>query len=110
MKQLKIYGASDDLIEVDGFDGDEIGCFGDEVRKGHIRISSVSENAAMDIHCFYGLSGATWAFAPSMIEEDCPLPFPVRIEQGTKDNCDYSTVCTVDCPDDAVWKFFRERA
>lgn len=99
MRTAVFYGASDDLIEVEGVKGaDEFptadmngpaGLAGSFVLGGRLRI-----RAFYDRH-------AVWGFSVSQVEDGVALPdWPIRISQ--QPDCDYSTRLEIDCPDDAV--------
>ena len=98
MRTAIFYGASDDLIEVEGVKGaDEFtaafdgpaGLAGSFVLGGKIRI-----RAFYDHH-------AVWAFSVSQVEDGVLLPdWPIRLRQ--QPDCDYSARVEIDCPDDAV--------
>ena len=100
MKTAKFYGASDDLIEVEGVKGaDEF-----NVVAAGPHIASFNLGGKMRIHALYD---GCWSFAVSQVDEEIPLPdWPIRISQS-KDS-KYSTCLEVDVPDDV--KLFQEKA
>lgn len=96
MKTLKVYGASDDLIEVDGFVRDEFGSYADTPYRGKLLVRDGSEMVA--IHAIYSL---TWAFAVTNEEDDEKLPdWPIRRTFGK--DVSYSETLEIDVPDNAT--------
>lgn len=97
MPEIRFYGASDDLIEVEGCEGaDEfnttergpmVWC-GDLIAPG---------GDAMRIHALYDNRGC-WSFSIGQADKSIPFPeWPVRVRQHT--NVDYSVLLTVDAPE-----------
>lgn len=86
MPEIKIYGASDDLIEIEG---PVMGLFGDKgvidreeldrYRDIHpgirsvISIKDASGEALLHVYAIYG-DNACWTFAPALVDEDKPFP------------------------------------
>lgn len=103
MKTVRIYGASDDLIEADGVEGaDEFNptSHGDGPYKATLAIEA--SPFALHIHALYGPE-AVWSFAPSTADDGVPLPpWPIRI--GPSEDCGYSTQIEVDVPDHATMR------
>lgn len=109
MKTLRMYGASDDLIEASGVAGaieasgvagaDEFGAW----CSGEIAATFVL-GGRMRIHALYTKVGC-WGFAISQVDEDVQLPdWPIRISQyndGIRPS-GYSTLLEIDVPDDAT--------
>lgn len=94
MKELRFYGASDDLFECEGAIREEIGCFS---HPGiyHLR----SSEGEMQVIATYTDSGC-WSIGVCQIDEDVPIPqwesaFSTH-EKG------YSVVLTMQVPDDTV--------
>lgn len=105
---IRIYGASDDLVEIEGHPGgDEVGCessavvvsIGDRVRGLVVRIE-YSPKWAGNVGC--------WAAAVSPIDEDVPM-YPVTIELEPERK--YSAMVLVDAPETVAlsWKKFSVR-
>jgi hypothetical protein len=94
LTMLRIYGASDDLVELDGIVYDELGAYnshrvitvGDD--KGGLRV--IAEYAPKHIKTGAGV----WRLSVEPIEEDVPCPWPVRVEVKG-----YSTHIVIDCPE-----------
>lgn len=100
MKTLRMYGASDDLVEAEGVPGaDEFGAEG-----SHDIAATFVLGGKMRIHALYTHVGC-WGFAISQVDEDVQLPdWPIRISQyndGIRPG-GYSTLLEVDVPDDAT--------
>ncbi len=112
MSDLVFYGASDDLVEVEG------ACIveGRHVKRkeftlptgDEVRLMLVYEDQSMGVVVSYrGVSDGIWALAPVVLREGGALPWRVSITDGTSyegvsDNYpgDYSMVLTVhDVPD-----------
>lgn len=100
--KLKIYGASDDLIEVDGDLREEF--YADKIGKGlegkTITLSRIVGGTVegLDIHVRYE-RGGVWSVAVSQLDEDIDLPdwgYALKNES-------YSTVLELDrVPEDVI--------
>ena len=100
MKTLRMYGASDDLVESSGIPGcDEFGAW--DSRDG------VVVNAGFRIHseagdlAIFAVYHGNWAFTvqPTDYTENRFPAWPIRREWGT--DCPYSETLVIECPDDA---------
>jgi hypothetical protein len=96
---LKIYGASDDLVEIEGIVSEELGAYdkprvvtvGDRETGGCVVVAEYAvENRA-----------GVWSMSVSQIDEDVPIPWPVSIavEHG------YSVAVVIDCPSGTKVRF-----
>lgn len=96
MQTAKFYGASDDLVEVEGVKGgDEFNVYGDGP---HMALFNLG--GKMRVHAIYD---GCWSFAVGMVDKAIPLPeWPVRVTSEG-----YTTVVEIDVPDDV--KVFLER-
>ncbi|TDN54951.1 hypothetical protein EC843_1011010 [Buttiauxella sp. JUb87] len=94
MKELRFYGASDDLFECEGAIREEIGCFND-AGKYHLK-SSEGELLVVGQYLDTGL----WSVGLSPVGEGAAVPpWPTSYsiyEHG------YSTLLTLQVPDDTV--------
>ncbi len=106
MQTAKFYGASDDLIEIEGVKGaDEFGAYNSS--SGNV-VNATFILGAIAVYAIYG-EGGTWAFAVGRIDEDVPLPnWPIRLRQGTEEESTYSVVLEIDVPDDVAVKRISE--
>jgi hypothetical protein len=103
VKTIKIYGGSDDLIEVEG---ECKGC--DEYNTGTYNMGphmgTISLNAgdnSVRIHCIYD---GSWAFAVCPQDGDFDfMPWDLRREFGA--NSPYSETVEIDVPDDCEVSF-----
>ncbi len=90
---LTIYGASDDLCEIEG-----------SVRKefcdtsGAFELIIASSDGAMRVFVRNEDNGC-WSVAIGQIDEGARLPWPVAF--GRPEHCAYSVAVTIDCPADA---------
>lgn len=103
MKTAIFYGESDDLIEVEGVDGeDEFGAFnavGDDAVHGIFKLVGADGHLRI-----YALYDACWSFAVAQVDDGDLLPqWPIRITQRHT----YSTQLAIDVPDDV--KLIREK-
>lgn len=98
MKTIKFYGFSDDLVEISGpLKGcDEYSAYKD------LEFDIVSPRKdMMRVITHYGSNGC-WSFAPSIAEEDLPFPnWKISFEEARHG---YSTVMSVEVPDETVIK------
>jgi hypothetical protein len=96
---ITIYGASDDLVEVDGCEGaDEF-----NVRdrwQGDLVAPGGTEQ--MRVHCWYDDDGC-WQVGVGQVLEDVQMPaWPISITQApamNPDNPGYSALLTIDAPE-----------
>lgn len=75
MHTVIIYGASDDLIEVEG---QVPGCDEYNAEAGSFIVSSAEASSRVGVH--YGKNGC-WAVSCGPISEDVPMLIPARFEQ-----------------------------
>ena len=106
---ITIYGASDDLIEVEGCDGaDEFNVYGTYKAPSPVMWSAdliAPGGDSMQVHAILTDRGC-WAIAVGQSDEDIPLPsWPVTVRQHR--SIPYSTVVEIAAPDgtrlDNVW-------
>lgn len=91
---LNIYGASDDLVEIEGHVTEEIGCFQRPVK---LEIGT-RETGGLRVIAVYAPKGSkygVWRLSVEPLDEDIVVPWPVSVE--TKG---YSCVIRIHCPDD----------
>lgn len=95
MAKVTIYGASDDLIEVEGIDGaDE---FNDT--SGHWRgLLEAPNGEAAIVYVDYRPDG-TWTVALGVFEEGILLPAWPQSFEVNPANCEYSVTATIEVPD-----------
>jgi hypothetical protein len=95
---ITIYGASDDLVEVDGCEG------ADEFSTDRWQADLVAPGAKeqMRVHCWYDEDGC-WQVGVGQTVEECQLPpWPVTISQAAPmnpDNPGYSALLSIDAPE-----------
>jgi len=101
MQTAVFYGASDDLIEVEGVKGaDEFGAYVGGAAGIH---ATFNVGGKLRVHAIYD---GCWCFAVGQVDEDIALPdWPLRI--GMQPGTPYSTRLEIKVPDDV--KIFRER-
>jgi hypothetical protein len=99
MQTAKFYGASDDLIEIEGVKGaDEFNVYN---RDENLHHGSFNLGGKMRIHAIYD---GCWSFAIGQVDEEIPLPdWPCRVKSEG-----YSAVLEIEVPDDV--KVFQERS
>jgi hypothetical protein len=100
MQTAKFYGASDDLIEVEGVKGaDEFTALADGPFAAVFNLGG-----KMRVYAIYD---GCWMFAVGQVDEDIPLPnWPVRIKQHPETK--YTVLLEIDVPDDV--KLFVEKS
>lgn len=98
------YGASDDLVEVEGVKGsDEFACgWHPSNHRGPGVVAQFNLGGRLRVFAIYD---GCWSFAAAQVDEEIPLPeWPIRVRQST--DTPYSTRLEIDVPDDV--KVFRE--
>lgn len=100
MNRIKIYGASDDLIEVEGCEGaDEFNGNWNGTLAG--RLDFKAPSGSMRVYCLYD---GCWHFSVGQVSEDDKLPaWPVDIRQESA----YSTLLEIIAPPDTVCSFHK---
>lgn len=93
---LRIYGASDDLVELEGIVDQELGCYG--VAKIRVGTDEGGVDVLMAYAPFRG-GGGTWAAMLAPLDEGVPIPWPVAIKhRERRGEVEYSVVVEIDCP------------
>ena len=101
MKTIQIYGASDDLIEVDGAckGCDEYNARNHGIVAGTLHLDDGVNHVR--VHCIYD---GSWAFAVCPQDGDCDkMPWPVRYSFGH--DTPYSQTVSIDVPDNCEVKY-----
>jgi hypothetical protein len=100
MKTIRIYGASDDLLEIDG---ELPGCGEYDCWEKTAQVEVVSPNGRLLVVGGYGAAGQTvggWWFSPLFDDEDARAPeWECRVDLQARP---YSVVLEIDAPEDAV--------
>jgi hypothetical protein len=93
-KMLKIYGHSDDLVEIEGVHEDEIGCYDQSVI-----LMVGTESAGVIVEMNYENDGC-WSAKLKRVGEGCPIPWNISIvpEQRLDLSEGYSIAVKIDCP------------
>lgn len=95
---ITIYGASDDLVEVEGCEG------ADEFCTDHWQgdLAPPGEGEQMRVWCWYDIDGC-WQVGVGQVTEDVQLPaWPITITQApamNPDNPGYSVLLSIDAPE-----------
>lgn len=100
---IRIYGASDDLLEIDGDVQEELACFDKEAV---VTIQDGNQPRAPGVRVIgqYApgkVGAAVWRLGVEPIDEDIPIPWPVSI--GMKDG--YSPIVTVECSANVIVRY-----
>lgn len=90
---IRIYGGSDDLVEIEGDYNEELNV---EMNKW-MPITIGDEKGGLLVHVGYGLlsRNGVWEICVEQIDEDVPIPWLVTIGVAPQG---YSTLLTVNCP------------
>ena len=109
---IRVYGASDDLVYVEGHDSvDEIGCFDHdvilvlgEVPSGGVALR-VSYKPRFDVApkppgLTDPVGWACWSIEVCQLAEECPIPWPITVahEAQRDGSVGYSVVVSIDAP------------
>lgn len=102
MQQIKIYGASDDLVEIEGPGGDELGAYG---KRREITITTGGLGVVVGMeYAPKGTSAGVWRADIRQIDEDIDMP-PISITMGGRG---YTPLVTVTVSEGSVVEFDRE--
>lgn len=95
---ITVYGASDDLIEVDGCKGaDEFNAYGDPTNWHGDLIAP--DGSQMRIMASYERNGC-WSVGACQVDEDVPFPaWPVTIRAARDREPRYTAVMEIDAPE-----------
>lgn len=120
MAQVKFYGYSDDLVEIEadapmdingreGVKNEEFNIFVDEVRDGIILRVSTPEYEDALVYARYENNGC-WSFALGLFDEGTGLPqsWNPRITFD-EDVCNYSAILLLDLPEGSLINVHKER-
>ena len=104
MKEVKIYGASDDLLEIEGdiLGADEYNVFSDEILLGYIYLCNFDTDLMLKIYVLYD---GYWSFALSPQDEE--KPFDIKIERSFGKDVSYSETVVLTVPDNTFCKFIK---
>lgn len=106
MAKLTVYGASDDLVELDGIDGADEFSIGNKDSWTGVLVAPNGETALLYVD--YRRNGC-WTTALGLYEEDYSLPdWPVTITVDAKNGSSYSTYMTVEVPDGTTVKEWND--
>lgn len=120
MQTAVFYGASDDLVEVEGIKGgDEFGAYGQEdvfnavfslvVDAKELNTPEYGkvirpEQPRLHVYASYSpkiTSNGCWVFGVGKVDEDQPFPdWPIRIVDRKEHGTAHSVQLEIDCPDD----------
>lgn len=95
----RISGASDDLVEIGGDFQEEYNVIRDGPYMGYLLLGG-----RLKVHVLYD---GCWSFAPSMVEEDIPIPAGWEISFG-QGNRSYSMCLTVATDEKVYIEFIKE--
>jgi len=93
---LRIYGASDDLVEIEGIVSDELGAY---ERARTITVGDTSGGVVVRVEYAVANRAGVWSVAFEPIDEDVPIPWPISVKlNAIRDGRGYSTEASIDCP------------
>lgn len=94
MKELIFYGASDDLLELEGDISEEYGAY------GGCAVKLAAADGELLVTAHYGGYAPTWSIGVSPVDEVKPIPgWPMNY--STAEN-GYSAALVIQCPDDVT--------
>lgn len=104
---LKIYGASDDLVEIEGHFTEEVDCYDKNVliTVGWPEASAGEESRGLQILMKYApkwTDSGVWSAELAPLDEDVKIPWPVSVKLGERG---YTVEVIIDCPDDVPVTF-----
>lgn len=93
MKRLIFYGASDDLLELDGDMSDEFEAYNGAAVKLNSLCGEMLITAIYAPRC---IRAPVWSIGIAPVDEDVPIPdWPITMGASG-----YSAILTIECPDD----------
>lgn len=105
---LKIYGASDDLVELEGCVEDEIDCYDKwvQITVGYPEAEHGRASQGVKVIMRYApkwVNAGVWSAEIFPIDEDVEIPWPVKVELSERK---YSAQVVIDCPEGTpvTWK------
>jgi len=113
MVAIRVYGASDDLVEVIGpcyeWDGKtqgysrqceqgEYGAWSAEDVPTAFRLVDAEREPLAIVYALYAQCG-TWAFALGQLDEEHPLPGTIKATIEQSEHCEYSAELVIEAPD-----------
>ena len=102
MKTLRMYGASDDLVEAEGIEGaDEYGIYTHDTWPYVASFNVISQGEAKGLRIHVLFDGC-WSFAVSADDSETLPSWPTRRTWGVPSS--YSELLEIDVPDDATIK------
>jgi len=104
---LKIYGASDDLVEIEGHFSEEVDCYDQNVliTVGWTEASAGKDSQGVHVLMRYApkwVNAGVWTAEVSPIDEDVEIPWPVTVKLSERG---YSAEVSILCPDDVPVSF-----
>lgn len=90
MSRVEFYGASDDLVEVEGDFREEYNVYGDGP-------STFVVGGLVRVYAIYG-RGGTWAFGVGQVDEDVPIPADWKISLSQDPDTAYSVRLAIEAP------------
>ena len=94
MAELRIYGASDDLVELSGAINDEFSIYSDT----WVGILRSPDGGALTVSATYTPVGV-WTVGVGPLDEGQMLPdWPIRFEDGRENESSYSATLVIDIP------------
>lgn len=102
--EIRIYGASDDLVEVEGATREEFSAYGDDRWLGVLASPSGEQLLLTAEYTGRG----TWAIGVAPVDEDIPMPsWPISVGQAMENR--YSAMLTITVPDGVTLTDTRDR-
>lgn len=104
---LVIYGASDDLVEIEGHFEEEVDCYDRAVRVtvGWPEASAGEDSRGVHVLMRYApkwVETGVWTAEISPLDEDVEIPWPVTVKLGGRG---YTAEVHIDCPEDVPVTF-----
>jgi hypothetical protein len=103
-RELRVYGASDDLVELEGAISDEY----NTPAGGLELVLTAPDGSALVVTALYTKAGGTWAIGVAPAEEGEDLPDWIRTVR-TSPSCGYSAELVLDVPEGTIVKSTERR-
>ena len=100
MAEIRVYGASDDLLEFDGAISEEFSRYSNPI----VGTLTAPNGDGLTVMAYYANSGV-WGVGVGPLDEGATLPdWPIRFEDGKQNESSFSATLVIDIPEGTTLK------